>query len=98
MQISGQSVFTRNILYPSATKTTPYEAVFGMKPHREATQRVISDYNYDQLEDPDAHLEESTSEIIEVEDNNETSTNERQRKRIKISENQTKYNKNGTTE
>jgi len=58
-----------------------------------ATQQVISDDNYDQLEDPDAHLEESTSEIIEVEDINETSTDERQRKRIKISENQTKYNK-----
>ena len=68
-----------------------------MKPHWEvstpATQQVISDDNYDQLEDPDAHLEESTSEIIEVEDKNETSTDERQRKRIKISENQTKYNK-----
>jgi len=58
-----------------------------------ATQQVSSDDNYDQLEDPDAHLEESTSEIIEVEDINETSTDERQRKRIKISENQTKYNK-----
>jgi len=82
-------------LYHSATKTTPYEAVFGTKPHREvttpATQQGISDDNYDQLEDPDAHLEESTSEIIEVEDKNETSTDERQRKRIKISENQTKY-------
>ena len=69
-----------------------------MKPHREvstpATQQVISDdNNNDQLEDPDAHLEESTSEIIEVEDNNETSKDQRQRKRIKISENQTKYNK-----
>ena len=69
-----------------------------MKPHREvstpATQQVISDdNNNDQLEDPDAHLEKSTSEIIEVEDNNETSKDQRQRKRIKISENQNKYNK-----
>ena len=93
----GEVCYTHNISYHSATKTTPYEAVFGMKPHREvstpATQQVISDENYDQLEDADAHLEESTSEIIEVEDNNETFTEERQRKRIKISENQTKYNK-----
>ena len=37
-----------------------------------ATQQVISDDNYDQLVDPDAHLEESTSEIIEVEDKKKT--------------------------
>ena len=59
-----------------------------MKPHREvstpATQQVISDDNYDQLENLDAHLEEITSEIIEVEDNNETSTDERQRKDYNI--------------
>ena len=64
----GEVCYTRNISYHSAT-TTPYEAVFGTKPHWEvstpATQQVISDDNHDQLEDPDAHLEESTSEIIE---------------------------------
>ena len=101
MSLIGANIWAKCVTHVTCRITPPqrqhvlYEAVFGMNCHQEvstpATQQVISDDNYDQLEDPDAHLEESTSEIIE--DNNKTSKDERHRKRIKISENQTKYNK-----
>lgn len=91
----GEVSYTQNISYHTATKTTPYEAVYGMKPHREVLTHgipIISDENSDQLEDTNTHLEESINENLEVEDNGETSKEERQTKRLKISENQTKYN------
>ena len=64
-----------------------------MKPHREVLThgvQILHDENSDEVENPDGHLEESSSEIIE--DYDETPTEERQSKRLKISENQTKYN------
>ena len=64
-----------------------------MKPHREVLThgiQILHDENSEEVENPDGHLEESSSEIIE--DYDETPTGKRQRKRLKISENQTKYN------
>ena len=34
----NQAAYTRNISYHHAIKASPYEAVFGIKPHREILQ------------------------------------------------------------
>ena len=37
----GEISYTRNISYHTAIQTTRYEAVYGMKPHREVLQQSI---------------------------------------------------------
>ena len=37
----GEISYTRNISYHTAIQTTPYEAVYGMKPHREVLRQSI---------------------------------------------------------
>ena len=71
--------YTRNISYHRAIKLTPYEAVYGIKPHREIM-------NSNAEENTQNHSQEENEQ--EVSGNDEEPPNKRQ----KIIENQTKYN------
>ena len=85
--------YTRNITYHSAIKTTPSEAVYGIKPHREVLHvqqsiEVISDANSTQMDKPNHNLEQNTPNSLEVEENDLAQTlEEHQRKQTRISEN-----------
>ena len=86
--------YTRNITYQSAIKTTPYEAVYGIKPHREVLHvqqsiEVISDANSTQMDKPNDNLEQNTPNSLEVEENDLAQTVEEhlERKQTRISEN-----------
>ena len=87
----GEISYTRNISYHTAIQTTPYEAVYGMKPHREVLQQSIQitseDRNHNLVQNP-----RKRSLEVHVEENDQAPTEERQRKRTKISENQARYN------
>ena len=89
--------YTRNITYHSAIKTTPYEAVYGIKPHREVLHvqqsiEVISDANSTQVDKPNHNLEQNTPNSLEVGENDLAQTlKEHQRKQTRISENQASY-------
>ena len=83
--------------YQSAIKTTPYEAVYGTKLHREELHvqqsiEVISDSNSAQVDKPNHNLEQNTPNSLEVEENDLAQTEERQRKQMRISINQASYN------
>ena len=72
-----EASYTRNISYHRAIKLPPYEAVYGIKPHREKIPST----------------EESTQNQSEEEENyDQEGIEETPRKRQKITENQTKYN------
>ena len=92
----GEISYTRNITYHTAIKTSPYEAVYGIKPHRELLQQrmgIIPVINPPQVE-VNHNLEQNASSSPEVEaDHDLSQPDERQRKRQKISENQEAYNK-----
>ena len=64
--------YTRNIhvTYHTAIKTSPYEAVYGTKPHRELLQQsmeIISEINSAQVEDSKHNLQQNASNSPEVE-------------------------------
>ena len=83
--------YTRNISYHTAIQTTPYEAVYGMKPHREVLQQSIQITS----EGPNHNLEQNPrkrSLEVHAEENDQAPTEEWQRERTKISENQARYN------
>ena len=87
----GEISYTRNISYHTAIQTTPYEAVYGMKPHGEVLQQSIQITS----EGPNHNLEQNPrkrSLEVHVEENDQAPTEERERKRTKISENQARYN------
>lgn len=89
--------YTRNITFHSAIKTSPYEAIYGIKPPREVLHvqksiEVISDSNSTQVDKPNHNLEQNTPNSLEVEENDLAQTEECQRKWMRISENQASYN------
>ena len=76
---------TRNISYHRAIKMTPYEAVYGIKAHREVFHSPISENHQEQAHNethPDAHGNLNEYEIQQ----------EQPRKRQKLTESQEKYN------
>ena len=86
----GEISYTRNITYHTAIKTSPYEAVHGIKPHRELLQESMEinpEINSPQLEDLSHNVKENAINTTEVEAEHDLSQpEERQRKRQKISE------------
>ena len=78
-QYTREASYTRNISYHRAIKLSPYEAVYGIKPHREMMT---------------SNTEESTQNQSEEENDQEATENDEEspRKGQKIVENQTKYN------
>ena len=74
-----EASYARNISYHRAIKLTPYEAVYGIKPHRE----IIN-----------SNAEENTQNDSQEENDQEVSGKDEEppNKRQKIIENQTKYN------
>ena len=80
-----ETAYTRNISYHRAIKMTPYEAVYGIKAHREVFHSPISENHQEQAHNethPDAHEDLNECEIQQ----------EQPRKRQKITESQEKYN------
>ena len=93
-QYLNEVSYTRNITHHRAIRTTPYEAVYGMKPHREIISHFpenISGEDIDTVHVQD-QLEQATSESHHQVEDLEESFDQRLRKRQKISENQQKYN------
>ena len=92
----GEISYTRNITYHTAIKTSPYEAVYGIKPLRELLQQsieVIHEINSPQVEELNHNLAQNACNSPEVEaDHDLSQPEERQRKRRKISKNQEAYN------
>ena len=92
----GEISYTRNITYHTAIKTSPYEAVYGIKPHRELlnqSMEVIHEINSPQVEELNHNLKQNAPNSPEVEaDLDLSQPEERQRKRRKISKNQEAYN------
>ena len=77
--------YTRNIhvTYHTAIKTSPYEALYGTKPHRELLQQsmeITSEINSPQVEDSKHNLQQNASNSLEVEADL-SQPEERQRKR-----------------
>ena len=85
----GEISYTRNITYHIAIKTSPYEAVYGIKPHRELlnqSMEVIHEINPPQVEELNHNLKQNAPNSPEVEaDHDLSQPEERQRKRRKIS-------------
>ena len=75
----GEISYTRNISYHTAIQTTPYEAVYGMKPHREVLQQSIQitseDRNHNLVQNP-----RKRSLEVHVEENDQAPTEERKEK------------------
>ena len=84
----GEISYTRNITYHTAIKTSPYGAVYGIKPHRELLQQsmeVIHEINSPQVEELNHNLAQNARNSPEVEaDHDLSQPEERQRKRRKI--------------
>ena len=87
----GEISYTRNTSYHTAIQTTPYEAVYGMKPHREVLQQSIQITSGGPNHNLEQNLRKRSLEV-HVEENDQAPTEERQRKRTTISENQARYN------
>ena len=92
----GEISYTRNITYHTAIKTSPYEAVYGIKPHRELlnqSMEVIHEINSPQVEELNHNLKQNAPNSPEVEaDLDLSQPEERQKKQRKISKNQEAYN------
>lgn len=92
----GEISYTRNITYHTAIKTSPYEAVYGIKPHRKLlnqSMEVIHEINSPQVEELNHNLKQNAPNSPEVgADLDLSQPEERQRKRRKISKNQEAYN------
>ena len=93
-----ESSYTMNISYHSTIKTSPYEAVFGFKAHREkatplpeACEQYDTETETDQEKTPPAAQTSSESGTKRHETDHERSS-ERLKKRRKIQESQEKYN------
>ena len=93
-----ESSYTMNISYHSTIKTSPYEAVFGFKAHREkatplpeACEQYDTETETDQEKTPPAAQTSSESGTKHHETDHERSS-ERLKKRRKIQESQEKYN------
>ena len=93
-----ESSYTMNISYHSTIKTSPYEAVFGFKAHREkatplpeACEQYDTETETDQNKTPPAAQTSSESGTKRHETDHERSS-ERLKKRRKIQESQEKYN------
>ena len=80
----GKISNTRNITYHTAIKTSPYEAVYGIKLHRELLQQsmeVIREINSPQVEELNHNLGQNIRNSPEVEaDHDLSQPEERQRK------------------
>ena len=87
-QYTREASYTRNISYHRAIKLSPYEAVYGIKPHREKTaNKEVTE------ESEERESEEEENSVKEAnEKTTQQSSEEPPRKRQKIIENQTKYN------
>ena len=80
-QKAQEPAYTGNISYHRAINMTPYEAVYGIKSHREVYTSQHSEANQ---EDPDLRVDDNLKEREDEEG--------RPKKRQKISQNQEKYN------
>ena len=83
-QYTREASYTRNISYHRAIKVPPYEAVYGIKPHREKLNEQSKESQSEQEENDLEESNEKSSQPQQDED--------QPRKRQKIIENQTKYN------
>lgn len=83
-QYTREASYTRNISYHRAIKVSPYEAVYGIKPHREKLNEQSKESQSEQEEN---NLEESNEKSSQPQQDED-----QPRKRQKIIENQTKYN------
>lgn len=83
-QYTREASYTRNISYHRAIKLSPYEAVYGIKPHREKLNEQTKERESEQEENK---LEENSEKTSQPQDDEH-----QPRKRQKITENQTKYN------
>ena len=66
----GEISYTRNITYHTAIKTSPYEAVYRIKPHKELLQQSMEinpEINSPQVDDLNHNLEENARNTTEVE-------------------------------
>ena len=84
-QYTREASYTRNISYHRAIKVSPYEAVYGIKPHREKLNEQSNGSHSEQQEENS--FEESNEKRSQLQDDEEPP-----RKRQKIIENQRKYN------
>lgn len=82
--------YTRNITFHTAINTTPYEAVFGIKPHREISQDKNTDTHSEDCSQEPEQL--NTNQDLHVEHHEQTLNDERQTKRQKICDSQAQYN------
>lgn len=82
-----EAAYVRNIFYHRAIKQSPYEAVYGIKPHREQLTPSLS---LDQESDVEAPITtyKDTGETAK----STSTSDERSKKRKSISENQEDYN------
>ena len=80
-----EAAYTRNISYHRAIKMTPYEAVYGIKAHREVFNSSVSDNDQDLAHNethPEAHEDLNECEVQQ----------EQPKKRQKLTANQESYN------
>ena len=82
--------YTRNITFHTAINTTPYEAVFGIKPHREISQDKNTDTHSEDCSQEPEQL--NTNQDLHVEHHEQTLNDERQTKQQKICDSQAQYN------
>ena len=78
-EYTSEAAYVKNISHHRAMKMSPYEAVFGFKPHREKLEHTT---------DTEVNVQEAADETSE----HEVDLEERWRKRRKIEQNQQKYN------
>ena len=83
-QYTREASYTRNISYHRAIKVSPYEAVYGIKHHREKLNEQSKESQSEQEEN---NLEESNEKRSQPQQDED-----QPRKWQKIIENQTKYN------
>ena len=83
-QSTMEAAYVRNIAYHRAIKQSPYEAVYGIKPHREQLTPSLS---LDQATEGEAPV--TTNDTGE---STQSISDERTKKRKSISENQEDYN------
>ena len=82
-QKAPEAAYTRNISYHRAIKMTPYEAVYGIKSHREVYTSKNSEADHQEAQDethPDLSVDDDLRECEDEE--------ERPKKRQKLSQNQ----------
>ena len=83
-QSTMEAAYVRNIAYHRAIKQSPYEAVYGIKPHREQLTPSLS---LDQATEGEAPVTTS-----DTDESTQSISDERTKKRKSISENQEDYN------